>query len=148
MRDEHLYRDLLETEEREDFRNKQSLASRALGTFKPKEVDHDKAMHLFKTEIAPVIERRKKAMSSKAYRLFLKLTGNWKGMEVGDVELVNPTRGPVMTGPTEAEILAQIAKDPTKSKMGSITAPQTSPVAAERRTTLEPRLADEPREEL
>jgi hypothetical protein len=138
MSDENLYRDLLESEEREDFRNRQNLAPKAVGSFKPKPVDHNRAMHLYETEIKPVLERRKKALSSRAYRLFLKATGQWKGMDAKDVEMVDPTRGPQPTGPSEGEILAQIAADPTKFKIGSIAPPATQPVNAERRT-IEPK---------
>lgn len=146
MSDEHLYRDLLDSEEREDNMNRQNLASKALGSFKPKTVDFDRAMILYETEIKPVLERRRKAMTSRAYRLFLKATGQWKGMDPADVELVNPTRGPVATGLTEAEILEQIAKDPTKFKTGSIAAPPVSPVNAERRN-IEPRIKGEVRDD-
>ena len=135
---EHLYRELLDSEEAEDARNKQNLAPKALGSFKPKAVDHDKAMKLYKTEIAPVFERRRRALSSKAYRLFLKATGQWKGMDAKDVEMVDPTRGPVPTGLSESEILEEIARDPTKFKTGNLAAPPTGHVAAERRT-IEPK---------
>lgn len=147
MSNEHLLRELRESEEAEDHRNRQTLAPRALGAFKPREVDHAKAMHLYNTEIKPVMDRRKKALTSKAYRLFLKMTGNWKGMEAKDVELVNPTKGLTATGLTDDEIRAEIARNPKGFKEAAGMIPEVHPVHAERRTGIEPRLADEPRDE-
>ena len=146
MSHENLWRELQAKEQRDDSLYDQELTGKATKGFVLKPLDRDKAMHLVKTEIAPVFARRKRAMSSKAYRLFLKVTGQWKGMEPADVELVNPTRGPVATGLTEAEILEQIAKDPTKFKTGSIAAPPVSPVNAERRN-IEPRIKGEVRDD-
>lgn len=146
MSDEHLLRELRESEEREDHLNKQNLAPKALGAFKPREIDHAKAMDRFNKEIAPVIARRKLAVTSKAYRLLLKLTGNWKGMEEGDVELVNPNRGFIQTGPTDDDLRAQITANPNAFKHLMRSAPQVQQVAAQHRG-IEPRLAEEPRDE-
>lgn len=112
MSHEDLWKDLQAKEEMEDRLHGQELASKPTRGFVPKPIDHGKAMHLVKTEIAPVFARRKRAMSSKAYRLFLKVTGQWKGMEPGDVELVNPTKGFAMVGPTEDEIRHRMFSDP------------------------------------
>lgn len=111
MSHEDLWKDLKAKEEMEDRLHDQELASKPTRGFVPKGVDHAKAMRAFETEIAPVFARRKRAQTSRAYRLFLKATGQWKGMEAKDVELVNPTRGFVFTGPTEEEIRDQLFKN-------------------------------------
>jgi hypothetical protein len=147
MSDEHLYRELLESEQREDALYRQNLAPKAIRNFQPKDIDHDKAALLAKTEIAPVFARRKRAMTSAAYRMFLKATGQWKGMEARDVELVNPTRGFMMTGKTDDEIRALIAKDPKAAREGAALIPAVQPVNAERKTRIEPRLNGEARDE-
>lgn len=147
MSDEHLYRELMESEQREDALYRQNLAPKAVRNFTPKEIDHAKAALLAKTEIAPVFARRKRAQTSVAYRLFLKATGQWKGMEAKDVELVNPTRGFVMTGPTDDEIRALIATDPKAVRQGAALIPAVQPVNAERKTRIEPMLGMEARDE-
>jgi hypothetical protein len=116
MSHENLWRELQAKEQRDDSLYDQELTGKATKGFVLKPIDRDKAMHLVKTEIAPVFARRKRAMSSKAYRLFLKVTGQWKGMDPKDVELVNPTKGFAMVGPTEDEVRHRMLTDP-KSKI-------------------------------
>jgi hypothetical protein len=148
MSHEDLRRDLEEREREDDARYRQIQAPKVLGAFKdPPKVDHDRAMARFKDEIAPVFERRKRAMTSAAYRLFLKATGQWKGMEAKDVQLVNPTRGLMMTGPTDDEIRALIAADPKAVKKGAALIPIVQAVNAQRRTRIEPILGGEARDD-
>jgi hypothetical protein len=108
MSDEHLYEELLASERAEDKNYGQQLTRKALGTFKPKPIDHAAAVRRYEKDFKPMYERRKKARSSKAYRLWLKMTGQWKGMEPEDVEMVKPTRHFECVGPTEEEIRKKI----------------------------------------
>lgn len=148
MSHEDLRRDLEEREREDDARYRQIQAPRILGSLKDAPVvDHAAAMARYKDEIAPVFERRKRALTSRAYRLFLKATGQWKGMEAKDVELVNPTRGLTMTGPTDDEIRALIAKDPKAIREGAALIPIITPVAAQRKTRIEPRINGEARDD-
>ena len=142
---EHLYRELREREEEEDLAYRQNRAPDALRSFTPKPVDHDAAMKRFKEDFEPVFRRREKARTSLAYRLFLKATGQWKGMDVGDVEVVNPSAGLVLIGPTVEDVQREIAANPSAFKHLAKSAPAISHVQAERRV-LEPKLAKEPRD--
>ena len=142
---EHLYRELREREEEEDLAYRQNRAPDALRSFTPKPVDHDAAMKRFREDFEPVFRRREKARTSLAYRLFLKATGQWKGMDVGDVEVVNPSAGLVLIGPTVEDVQREIAANPSAFKHLAKSAPAISHVQAERRV-LEPKLAKEPRD--
>ena len=137
MSDEHLYRELVEREREDDVRYGQNRARDEIRKFTPKPVDHNRAMHLYETEIKPVFDRRRRAMSSVAYRLFLKATGQWKGMEAKDVELVNPTKGLVTTGPSVDEMLEKIKKDPKAYRHLQRNAPPVHAVNAARKTPAE-----------
>ena len=99
--DENLYRELADKEQFEDQAYEQELAAKQLGKFQPPKIDSAAAMKRFNEDFAPVFARRKKALTSKSYRLWLKMTGQWKGMEVGDVEVVNPTSGMVPIEPRD-----------------------------------------------
>ena len=103
-------------------------------------------MERYKRDFAPVFARREEARTSKAYRLFLKATGQWQGMDPGSVEEVNPSKGLVVAGPTVEEIHKEIMADPAAYAHLAKTAPKVQPVAIERRERLEPKLADEPRD--
>jgi hypothetical protein len=142
---EDLYRDLREREEEEDAAFRQNRAPDALRSFTPKPIDHDAAIKRFNEDFAPVFRRREKAMTSLAYRLFLKATGQWKGMEVGDVEVVNPSAGLTLIGPTVEDVQREIAANPTAFKHLAKNAPAISHVPAERRN-LEAKLSKEPRD--
>jgi hypothetical protein len=133
---EDLYRELRQKEMEEDALYRQNQAPKAMRNVEPPKVDFDKAMKRYNEEIKPVFERRKRAQTSLAYRLFLKATGNWKGMEAKDVELVNPTRGLVMTGPTMDEMRAMIAADPKAYRHLMKNAPAVQSVPAEHRSIL------------
>lgn len=146
MSDEHLFRELQDAECEDDLRFRQNLAPRALGTFKPKSVDHDAAMKRFHQDFAPVFARREKARTSRAYRIWLKATGQWKGMETADVEAIDPSKGLKLIGPTVEDVQREIAANPAKFKHLAKSAPVVGHVDAERRS-IAPKLADEPRDE-
>ena len=146
MSDEHLYRELQEQEREDDVRFRQNRSMDALRGFQPKPVDMSAAMQRYAKEFAPVFERRRRAMTSKAYRIWLKATGQWKGMEVGDVEVVDPSKGLKLVGPTIEDVQREIAANPAKFKHLIRNAPKVSPVAAAHRK-LEPKLSDEPRDD-
>jgi hypothetical protein len=146
MSDEHLYKELMESERREDALYRQNLAPKAMGTFKPKVVDHAAAMKRYAEDFAPMYARRERARTSRAYRLWLKATGQWKGMEAGDVEVVDPTKGLKLVGPTIEDVQKEIAANPKAFRHLAKMAPQISHVGAERRG-IEPKLADEPRDD-
>lgn len=147
MSNESLWRELQEKEQEEDYLYRQNLAMKELRKAQPKPVDVAKAMERFNKEIKPVFERRKRALSSKAYRLWLKATGNWKGMEAKDVELVNPTKGLGMIGNSFQEKLAEIQADPQAFRHLMRNGEHVSPVQAERKTRVEPKLGGEPRDD-
>jgi AAA+ ATPase superfamily predicted ATPase len=144
---ESLWRELQDREQEEDHLYKQNLAMRELRKAQPKPVDVEKAMKRYNEEIKPVLERRKRALTSKAYRLWLKATGNWKGMEVKDVDLINPTKGLTMIGNSFQEKLAEIQADPEAFRHLMRNSERVSPVKAERKDHVEPRLSEEPRDE-
>jgi hypothetical protein len=130
----------------DDARFKQNRAMDELRKAPQKPIDHKAAMERFDKEFAPVFARRRKAMTSRAYRLYLKATGQWKGMEVGDVEVVDPSKGLVLVGPTVEDVQREIAANPAAYKHLSKSAPQVGHVQVERRT-IEPKLANEPRDD-
>lgn len=142
---EHLYRDLREREEEEDAAYRQNRTPDALRSFTPKPVDHDAAMKRYAEDFAPVFRNRERARTSLAYRLYLKATGQWKGMEAGDVEVVNPSRGLTLIGPTVEDVQKEIAANPSAFKHLSKSAPAIAHVQAERRN-IEPKLDGEPRD--
>lgn len=147
MSNESLWRELQEKEQEEDYLYKQNLAMKELRKAQPKPVDVAKAMERYNREIKPVFERRKRALTSKAYRLWLKATGNWKGMEAKDVELVNPTKGLGMIENSFQDKLAEIQANPEAFRHLMRNGEKVAPVHAERKTHVEPKLADEPRDE-
>jgi hypothetical protein len=147
MSHEHLYRELLESERIEDHQNRQNLAMKELGKVALKPVDHAQAMKRFEAEWAPVFRARERARTSRAYRIWLKATGQWKGMEPGDVEVIDPSKGLKLVGPTIEDVQREIAANPAAFKHLAKQAPQVGHVAAERRTSIEPKLNGEPRDD-
>jgi hypothetical protein len=128
---ESLWNELREREEQEDARYKQNLAMKEVAKVKPKPVDYNAAMKRFNDEIKPVIERREKARTSKAYRLFLKVTGQWTDLDAA--EAISPTKGLVSAGQTPEELAHEIQQNPDAFKHLSKTAPKITPVAADHR---------------
>jgi hypothetical protein len=141
-----LYREMVDRDEADDARYRQSLAGKEASKVKPV-VDYEKAQRRFEREIAPVFGRRAKARNNPIYRAFLKATGQWKGMDEGDVKLVDPSKGLVLEGPSVDEMQQRIAANPEAFKELAKRAPSVTPVSAERRSGVEPRLANEPRED-
>ena len=145
MSNEHLYKELRDQEMEDDARFKQNRAMDELRKAPQKPIDHEAAMKRFNEDFAPVFARRERARTSRAYRLFLKATGQWKGMDAGSVEVVDPSKGLVLIGPTVEDVQKEIAANPAAYKHLSKSAPQVAHVQAERRT-IEPKLANEPRD--
>jgi len=132
MSDEHLYRELKEQELEEDARYRQNQAPKIIERVKPKPVDYNAALRRFEREIKPVLERREKARTSKAYRLFLKVTGQWTDLDAA--EAVSPTKGLTTTGMTVDELARQVQQDPEGYKhLAKTGLPKADPVPAERR---------------
>ena len=146
MSNEHLWREIRDQEMEDDARFKQNRAMDELRKSPPKPIDHDAAIKRFNEDFEPMFRRREKARTSLAYRLFLKATGQWQQMDEGSVQVVDPTKGLVLVGPTVEDVQKEIAANPAAYKHLAKTAPQVGYVQAERRT-IEPRLANEPRDD-
>ena len=144
MSDEHLWRELQEKEQEEDYRYKQNLAPKILFKVTPKEVDHNAAMRRYEQEIAPVLARRQKARTSKAYRLYLKATGQWTDLDAAEV--VDKSKHFTQVGPTVEDIVKEVQANPAAYKHLAKTGEKVTPVIATHRK-IEPKLADEPRDE-
>ena len=132
MSDEHLYRELREQEQEEDARYRQNIAPQIVNKFKPKEVDYNAAMARFEKDFKTVFERRERARTSKAYRLFLKATGQWTDLDAAEV--INPTKGLVVDGITPDELAKQVQQNPDAFKHLAKSAPKVQQVEARRRT--------------
>ena len=137
MSDESLYRELQEQEREEDERYRQNQAPKELNKVKPKPVDFNAAMKRFEQDFKPMFARREKARTSKAYRLFLKVTGQWTDMDA--VEAISPTKGLQMAGESPQEMVKRIQQDPAAFAHLAKTAPKVTPVEATRRN-LEPKV--------
>ncbi len=146
MSDEHLWKELQEQEREDDVRYRQNRAPDALRGFQPKPVDYNAAMKRFNEDFAPMYARREKARTSRAYRLWLKATGQWKGMEAHEVEAVDPSKGLKLVGPTIEDVQKEIAANPAKYKHLSRKPVITGRVDAQHRK-IDAKLADEPRDE-
>ena len=95
-------------------------------------LDYNAAMKRFEQDFKPVFERRERARTSKAYRLFLKATGQWTDMDAA--EAINPTKGLVPDGLTPEQLAKEIQQNPEAYKHLAKAAPRVTPVAAEHRT--------------
>jgi hypothetical protein len=146
MNNEHLWRELSDAEREDDARFRQNRAMDELRKAAPKPIDHDAAIARFHQDFEPMFRRREKARTSLAYRLFLKATGQWQQMDPGSVEVVNTSKGLVLVGPSVEDVQKEIAANPAAYKHLAKSAPQVGHVQAERRT-IEPKLANEPRDD-
>ena len=146
MSDENLWRELQEKEREDDARYRQRLADHTVGKFVPKPVDFDTAMKRYEEEILPVFQLRNKAFRSKVLRERLRKSGDLAALYLDPKEIADPSRGMVMVGPTDTEIIKKIRRNPKLVQKGRLRAPKVSRVAAEHRIIL-PRLADEPRDD-
>jgi hypothetical protein len=146
MSNENLWQEFQEKEREDDARYRQRLGNREIQKFTPKSVDYDAAIKRFNDEIAPVFAMRKKALRSKVLRERLRKSGDLAALYLDPKEIVNPTKGLVCIGPTEQDIIKKIRKNPKLVTRSRLRIPQVSRVVAERRT-IEPRLADEPRDD-
>lgn len=124
----------MEQEEADDRRFEQARGMDPIRGVERKPVDPNVAAARYQKEIAPVLARRERAKNSRAYRLFLKATGQWKGMEAGDVEEVHPSKGLVMTGPSLEEVQKAIADNPAAFKDLIRSPVEVRPVEAKRKT--------------
>jgi hypothetical protein len=132
MSDEHLWREMKEQEMADDARYRQNLAPQQIGKLKEKPIDYNAAMKRFEQDFKPVFERRERARTSKAYRLFLKATGQWTDMDAA--EAINPTKGLVPDGLTPEQLAKEIQQNPEAYKHLAKAAPRVTPVTAEHRT--------------
>lgn len=131
MSDESLYRELQEQEREEDERYRQNQAPKELGKVKPKPVDYNAAMKRFEQDFKPVFARREKARTSKAYQLFLKVTGRWTDLDAA--EAIAPDKGFKITGETPDELAKRIQQDPDAFRHLAKSAPKVTPVEVSRR---------------
>ena len=129
---ESLYREMAERERDEDRRYLQNLAPKIVKVT-PKPVDYNAALRRFNEDFKPMFGRREKARTSKAYRLFLKATGQWPKEGLDGAEVVSPTKGLKQEGPTVDEVRDAIAANPSAFK-DLMKMPETvTPRQAERR---------------
>ena len=133
MSDEHLWRELREQEQEEDARYRQNQAPQIVNKVQPKPVDYNDAMKRFEREVKPVLARREKARTSKAYRLFLKATGQWTDLDAA--EAINPTKGLTPDGMTAEELAKQVQQNPEAYKHLTVAGlPKAEPKQVELRT--------------
>ena len=128
MSDEALYRQMREEDEADEARMRQNVAPEPVRKKAAAQVDYTAALKRFEQDFKPVFERRKKARTSKAYRIFLKAIGAWPKEGLDGAEVVEPTKGLKLTGPTPEEIAYAIQENPEAYKHLAKTAPKITPV--------------------
>lgn len=138
-RDEDLYREIEEQEDEDDSRYKQKYKMRELGKTPKREPDPVKAIKRFNEEIAPVLEARRRVQeglppTTNPFRNFyLKLTGQDQIVERPGFQMVEPSRGLVLDGPTVEEVQKQIAENPGAYKHLAKSAPEVQRIEAKRK---------------
>lgn len=149
MNNEDLYREIQSQEEEDDHRFKQNQAPKELKKLPRKEPDYLVADARFQKDFVPVFEARRRVLAglpptSNPFRnAWLKMTGQDK---IPDVEVVDPTKGLVLHGPTVDDVAKEIAANPEAYRHLAKVAPSVQPTQAERRS-IEPKLANEPRDD-
>lgn len=137
---EDLYREMSEQERRDDKRFGQDQAMKEISKVKPREPDADKAMERYQREIAPVFEARRRIAKglpptrNPIVNLYLRLTGQDHIEELPESEIIPPSKGLVICGPTLEEVQKAIAADPKRFHDLTRAAPEVRPVQARRKT--------------
>lgn len=142
-RDEDLYRELVEREERDEAlferATKRKCDMKAI-PLPPRAPDADKARERYNREILPVLEARRRlaegkpATNNPLVNLFLKVMGRDKLDELPPEEIVERSKGFGLVGPSVEDIQKEIAANPEKFKDFTRHAPEVRPVQATRRT--------------
>lgn len=140
MADEDLYREIEEQEAEDDARFKQRYAINEIKKVQRKEPDYVAAQERYEKEIRPVIEARARVESglpitdNPLRNAWLRLTGKDKIVERPGFQIVEPSKGLILDGPTIEEVQKEIAANPEKYRHLAKIAPEVNPVEAKRKT--------------
>lgn len=136
---EDLYREILEQESRDDQRYRQNLAMREVKKITPKPIDTRTAKQRYEEEIRPVLEARQRVRTGHAptrnplVNLMLRITGRDKLPEIAPQDIVEPSKGLVIDGPTIADVQKAIAENPEAFRDLARTPEEVRKVDAKRR---------------
>lgn len=115
---EDLFREIQEKDAADDARYRQALGGRELAKVKRKPVDPRSARQRYEEEIKPVLETRARIRSglpptrNPLVNLLLKIKGQDKLPELPKDQIIEPSKGLVIDGPTIAEAQKAIADNP------------------------------------
>lgn len=136
---EDLYREMLEQEAEDDRRYKQTQASKQMERVSPKRPNPQDARKRYQDEIAPVLEARRRVASGQAptrnplVNLLLKIKGEDKLPELPSDQIIEPSKGLVIDGPTIEEVQKVIAENPEAFRDLARSPVETRKVEAQRR---------------
>lgn len=138
-REEDLYRELAEQEEEDDMRYHQARGGKEMKKIIPKQPDPVAAQKRYDEEIKPVLEARRRVQEglpptdNPLRNAWLKITGQDKIVERPGFQIVEPSKGLVLDGPTVDEVQKEIAANPEKYPHLQKHAPTVRPVMASKR---------------
>ena len=138
---EDLYREIREQEEADDHRYRQQQAMREIAKVPRKPVNPLAAQNRYQEEIAPVLEARRRVAAGQSptrnplVNLMLKITGRDKLPELPKEQIVEPSKGLVIDGPTIAEAQKAIAENPMAFRDLSREPEEARKVEAKRRSS-------------
>lgn len=136
---EDLYRELEEQEAQDDARFDQRYRMKPIRGVARKEPDPLKAMKRYREEILPVLEARRRVAAGEGPTgnpikdAWLRITGKDKVPEMAKEDVIEPSKGLVIDGPTIEEVQKIISENPDKFRDLAKAAPEVRPVAAERK---------------
>lgn len=115
---EDLYREMREQEEEDDRRFRQAQAMKQVARVQRRPIDTGDAKKRYAEEIAPVLERRARVAAglpptrNPLVNLMLKIRGEDRLPQLPKDQIIEPSKGLVIDGPTIAEAQRAIAENP------------------------------------